>query len=135
MKPHSPIIKRSGLRDTRQRRVVVDALTELQCGTPRDIETWIHKRHADVNTVTIYRVLDVLEKHKLLHRHSDGRVSLCTMPDTHGHHAMLRCTGCGTVSEFHDESICGAVGKHAETEGFDVSTHVTQILGICSRCR
>ncbi len=128
------IIRQAGLRATTQRKTIVQGIEVLGCASPRDIETWIAKHGVSINTVTVYRVLEALERVKLLHRLRDGRVSLCSMPDTHGHHAMLHCTQCDAVTEFHDERICKSVGAHAKSSGFSVEAHNTEILGVCTQC-
>ncbi len=87
-----------------------------------------------VNIVTVYRVLDALVSHDLAHRHPDGRVSLCTLPDSRGHHAFLRCAICGKIEEFHARGICAVVRNAAHRKHFRVAEHMTAILGTCAAC-
>jgi len=134
--PIESILKDNGLRDTQPRRLVADALGRLKRpATPQDIELWIAKHGATVNTVTVYRILSLFEQLHVVHRHPcSGEYSLCSLPDRTGHHGFLHCSRCHVVEEFVDESLCREEDRIARRAGFRPHDHVSEILGTCSRC-
>jgi Fur family ferric uptake transcriptional regulator len=129
------ILKSHGLRDTQPRRLVIETLRRgCRPLSPQNLQKTI-KAKAAINTVTVYRVLAVFEKIGLVHRHPcNGMFSLCTMPDTHGHHGFLHCHDCGKVEEFRDERLCKIENDIAKSAKFRPSSHVSEIVGTCRSC-
>lgn len=129
------MLKASGLRDTQPRRLVIEALAHLNAVSPAAIEAWVRKKGATVNTVTVYRVLSLLERLDLVHRHPcNGEYSLCSLPGQRGHHGFLHCTSCGTVEEFLNHDLCVIENKIARSRSFRPSGHVSEIIGTCRSC-
>lgn len=130
------VLHKAGLRDTQPRRLVVEVLRKTRKPlAPLEIRKAIAAKGQAINAVSVYRILDVLEKQKLLHRHPcDGAVTLCDMPDTPGHHGFLHCISCDEVSEFANEELCRAEDAVAKNAGFVAHSHMTELRGICSHC-
>lgn len=131
------LLKRNGLRDTRPRRLVIAALQALrEPASPAEIQQWIAKKGGAVDAVTVYRILDVLQKLGLTHRHPcSGAATLCALPGTPGHHGFLHCTSCGRVQEYCDASLCKLEDRIAKKAGYSPTSHVSEILGLCPSCR
>jgi Fur family transcriptional regulator, ferric uptake regulator len=53
----------------------------------------------------------------------------------HLHHDHLWCVSCGTVIEFHDESLEAIQEGLAERNGFLILRHQMQLIGLCKNCR
>lgn len=130
------VLKQQGLRDTQPRRLVVDALRKIRRpASVQEIQKWVSSRGNAVNGVTVYRIIAMLEKLRLVHRHPcDGNLTLCSMPDQPGHHGFLHCTACGEVQEFADGELCRAENAIAQKAMFLPHQHVSEIIGICQAC-
>ena len=136
MQSYTANLKEHGLRDTQPRRLVIDALSHLDKPvSPQEIHQWILARRHTVNLVTIYRALETLENIMLIHRHPcDGNYSLCSLPDTKGHHGFLHCHACGQVEEFVNAELCRMEDSIAASAQFQPHDHVTEIMGTCKSC-
>ena len=133
----APLLKKNGLRDTQSRRMVLEALRKSKhAASPYDLQKDIARRGGAINTVTVYRILRVLEELGLAHRHPcDGRYVLCTLPERKGHHGFLHCVRCGDIEEFSSRSLCWAENRVARVARFRPSEHVSEILGMCRACQ
>ena len=129
-------LKKSGLRDTQTRRMVIEALKTAQAPcSPYDIQKTISESGRTINTVTVYRVLAMLDALHLVHRHPcNGRYSLCSFPEKEGHHGFLHCTSCGDVEEFCSDRLCKLENKIARSAKFHPLAHVSELVGVCRSC-
>ena len=129
------VLKNHGLRDTQTRRTVLGALhANDRPLTPAEICGWAKQNGNAINLVTIYRILEVLTTLHIVHRHASGMFSLCSMPNTPGHHGFLRCTHCGKIEEFQNRDLCRLEDTIAKNAGFTAQTHRSEIVGICADC-
>ncbi|MDB4978461.1 MAG: transcriptional repressor [Candidatus Peribacteria bacterium] len=130
------LLKAQGLRDTQPRRMVMQALIHIQSpASPYDIQKWITAQENTINTVTVYRVLEVFESLGLVHRHpSSGLYFPCSIPEIKGHHGFLHCTKCHLVEEFHNPELCVIENAIAKKAGFKAKNHLSEIVGVCKGC-
>lgn len=129
-------LKSRGYRDTQPRRMVLAALQKSRrpLSAPA-IRLWITSRGWTINTVTVYRILDLLKRLELIHAHTnDETFSLCPTPGKSGHHLSLHCTNCGTYEELHAPALCGNALSLARKVGFTPLQHLCELLGRCSSC-
>jgi Fe2+ or Zn2+ uptake regulation protein len=133
----SVFLKTYGLRDTQPRRLVVHTLSRIGRPTSAQaLHAHIRKAGHAVNLVTVYRVLALLKAKNLVHEHPcDGSFSLCSRPDSGGHHGFLHCTACDKIEEFQDPRLCKIENVIAHDHRFTPHHHVSEILGTCSACR
>jgi Fur family zinc uptake transcriptional regulator len=84
---------------------------------------------------TVYRALDFLLDHGLVHR-LESLNAFIGCPTPTGEHAsvFLICTKCREVVEAHDSGADGALDKLAKAQGFVPSRRVVEITGLCARC-
>lgn len=131
------LLKQRGLKDTLPRRAVLKTLGSSRFPlTVSDILSRLRKLEHAMGPVTVYRVLDALAEAGLVHRHpAHAAFSLCSMPDTDGHHVLLRCTECGKVEEAADRRLCRRENAVARRRGFAPAHHVSELLGTCARCQ
>jgi Fur family zinc uptake transcriptional regulator len=125
-----------GAQLTALRREVLEALL-LRDGTAKayDLQDDMRVRHARVAPTTIYRALEFLMEQHLVHR-VDATNAFVVCTGTHDDHraAMLVCSQCGKVTEWHDEAPFAAIGKLLR-KGFDGFTETgIEIKGICGPC-
>ena len=84
---------------------------------------------------TVYRSLDFLLEHKLIHRIDSLNAYIgCTHPG-HTHDAQFFiCSECGEAAELIDSKIEQALDQDARQLGFNIEKQTIEIAGICRRC-
>ncbi|HUP64953.1 MAG TPA: transcriptional repressor [Thermoanaerobaculia bacterium] len=96
----------------------------------------LKEKSAKISRATIYRTLELLVKSGMVRRVHLGEdhyhYERVTKDDVH--HDHLICTTCGTVIEFHDESLEARQVEICERHRFISTFHNLQILGICASC-
>ncbi len=131
------LCRRRGVRLTPLRRRVL----ELVWGGHRplgayDILDALKAERDGAAPPTVYRALDFLRAHGLVHR-IESRNSFvgCPDPDTPHGGQFLICRTCGRAAELNDTRIDSAVRASAERAGFAVSRRTIEIEGECPNCR
>jgi len=124
-----------GLRLTRQRRAVLDAIAAAPCSlSPLQVYDAARERCPELGLTTVYRTLEVLDEIGALRRvHGhDHCESFVPAGAAHGHTVV--CGSCGRVTEF---TACDmrAVSKAAADEtGYIITDHFLQLTGLCAGC-
>ena len=84
---------------------------------------------------TVYRALDFLLKHGLIHRIESQKAFVGCAMSADDHNALFFiCRDCGNVAETHSEAISEAIEASATRAGFLVETPVMEISGRCQEC-
>lgn len=85
---------------------------------------------------TIYRALDFLMEHHLIHKVERLNAFIPCRDAAHMHHAvqLLICRKCGTVDEMEDRATSRALERAAERKGFHPGNAVIELDGICASC-
>ena len=85
---------------------------------------------------TVYRALDFLLDHGLVHRIESLNAFIgCPSPTSPHSGQFLLCTACGTATEITDTGIQAALAGAAARAGFR-PTHVTlEVKGLCRHCQ
>jgi len=96
---------------------------------------------ANATPATIYRALDFLQEHGLIHKVERLNAFIaCTEaaehPDHPHHHAVqfLICGHCGGVTEMEDSGIAASVARAAEQTGFRPAHATVEVEGVCAAC-
>ena len=85
---------------------------------------------------TVYRALDFLLRHGLVHRiESLNSFVGCPNPDSHHGGQFLICRSCGMAGELNDSRIDDAIRKSAAKAGFEVGRRTVEIEGLCPHCQ
>ena len=121
-------------RDTRQRRMVLDAVMRRTDHPSADeIYQDVQSRDSRVSKATVYRNL------KLLAENGDIRQVKMSGADrfdrTAEDHYHIICTRCGTVIDAPIPYFAESDALVAEATGFRISRHRTVFEGLCPRCR
>ena len=88
----------------------------------------------------VYRALDKLMEIGLVHRlESLNAFVACSDPHDHAAHshgvtAFAICDDCGSVTEFHDDTIEGRLSAWQKTEHFKPEKTTIEIRGHCRAC-
>ena len=84
---------------------------------------------------TVYRALDFLLKHRLVHRIESMNAYVgCPHPDSEHNGQFLICTQCGNAAEIDDPAIRRAIGEHARKIGFTIERITVEVSGLCPKC-
>lgn len=88
---------------------------------------------------TVYRALDFLLEHGLIHRVERLNAYVGCSDAVHGHdhdhpHQFLICRRCGATAEIADAGVAAALDAAAQRAGFTATTATVEVEGICARC-
>ena len=86
--------------------------------------------------ITIYRALDFLMAHGLIHKvESRNAFVACSHAHDGEPAALMVCTGCGTVAELDATEAFATLAMAAGIAGFRPERTVIEMNGQCRRCR
>ena len=128
----------AGYRTSAPREEVIGAVAELGCSvTAREIADLLRERGSGVGLASIYRALDLLDRHDLVKRFDVGegvaRYEAALPGGDHHHH--LVCDSCGTVEPFEDEALEEAIHGLSGKTAFTIAAHDVTLHGECPSCR
>ena len=85
---------------------------------------------------TVYRALDFLLAHGLVHRIESLNAFVgCAHPrQAHGGQFLI-CGDCGAAAEVHDPRVDAAIGRRAAELGFTVRRKTVEVQGLCAPCQ
>ncbi len=139
------VLREKGFRLTRPRRLVIDLLARSEKAlSAYEIKDILDQSGEQVDTVSIYRIIDCLHENHLVHRVlTTGKVMKCRLEsedacerDQHDHcHHLLICEKCGSVEEVHCPGVRYLVDAMETESGFRIHRHYLEFAGICTRCR
>ena len=123
---------------TAPRRQVLEVLAESHkpIGAYEIIDL-IARKKARPAPITVYRALEFLMTHGLVHRIESRNAYLAC---THNHAsgalvAFLICATCGAVGEASTAAMAQVLSAEAKKAGFQPEMSVIEITGTCSHCR
>lgn len=130
----SNALRDAGLRATRQRTTVLDALrNRVEAVTAQDLHAELRASGEPVGLTTVYRTLSSLADAGLLDAFTrDGEQAFRLCSDDHHHH--LICEACDRVEELKAEDVERWVDSVATRHGFRVTGHRADIFGVCADC-
>lgn len=127
---------RRGVRLTELRRRVLELVWQSHApvGAYEILERLAAER-GRVAPPTVYRALDFLAEHGLVHRIDSRNAYVgCTTP-ADGHRALfLICRRCGNAVELVDRSVADALAARAARAGFRVEAATVELHGLCAAC-
>lgn len=130
----------AGHRRGGARRALLELLDEQECAlTAQEIEDALRARGKSrrvVSRASVYRILDELERLRLVQRVETGqamvRYERVCEHDEHHHH--LVCDECGVVMPFSDPGLERAIETLSERVPLAVSEHEIVLHGACKDC-
>ncbi|MRW92001.1 transcriptional repressor [Duganella sp. FT80W] len=130
------LIRATGARVTRQRILVLEFLLQQEKSlTHHEIQTHLAKKvHAELDSVTLYRVLEWLTENELIHRiaGADQVWRFSAGAGHHAHeHAHFQCVSCEQVTCFTDVAL---PKKIKLPDGFHTQEIDFLIKGTCPNC-
>jgi len=129
-------LKRHGVRSTRQRLAVLQALSaEPNDATAQEIHAKLTAGGESVGLATVYRTLALLNERGVVDALSHRPGELCYRLCGQGHHHHLVCGECHRVVELDDCDLDDWLERLAEEHKFAISAHTVEVTGICADCR
>ena len=132
-------LERSGVRLTRQRRVLLQVMDQAEQHLTADaILERAQKIDPRIHRVTVYRTLEMLKRRglldelDLLHIHGHGHYYESHGPRDHIHVACLRC---GKVREVESELFEQLKRQISQDTGIKITVSRAEIGGYCESCR
>ena len=84
---------------------------------------------------TVYRALDFLLEHGLVHRVASLNAYVgCAEPGHGGEGQFLICMKCGAAAGLRDPPVNEAIKAAASARGFVATSHTVEISGVCPNC-
>ncbi len=131
---------RQGARLTEIRRRVLALVLEARA--PQGAYALLDRlkaERANATPVTVYRALDFLLQHGLIHKIERLNAFVaCVDGGEHAHHGhaaqFLICRRCGTVAELDDDRIAAEIARAAAGSGFKPSGATVEVEGVCGAC-
>lgn len=127
-------LRDAGLRTTRQRLTVLEALRERpDAVTAQELHMELRQAEESIGLTTVYRTLTALADAGFLDtfdRDAEQAFRLCG----DGHHHHIVCEACGTVEEITADEVERWVGDVASRRGYRVTGHRADIFGVCPDC-
>jgi Fur family zinc uptake transcriptional regulator len=85
---------------------------------------------------TIYRALDFLLEHGLVHRINSLNAFIgCSEPNKNHSGQFFICSDCQNTEEILSSSLSKAISSSAKVAGFTVEREVIEIVGLCPQCQ
>ncbi len=126
----------SGVRPTRQRLAVADALSDADgFHSAQEIHELLGRRGESVGLATVYRTLQRLADAGEIDmmRSEDGEAIYRRCSMTHHHH--LVCRSCGRTVEVEGPAVERWTTAIADEHGYAEVSHTLEIFGTCPDCR
>lgn len=128
----------AGYRSGGARQAVVELLGQQGCALSAfELEARLGRSKRKVGRASVYRVLEELERLKLVTRVEVGDGVARFEPVAPGgeHHHHFVCDACGDLVPFHDDELERVIGRVAQRLAFEVDDHDITLRGACGRCR
>jgi Fur family ferric uptake transcriptional regulator len=127
----------AGRRRGGARRAVLELLGGQHCAlTAQEMEDMLRITQRRVSRASIYRVLDELERLRLVQRVETGQamVRYERVCEHEEHHHHLVCERCGVVIPFSDPALERAISRLSERVPLAVAEHEIVLRGECRDC-
>jgi Fur family zinc uptake transcriptional regulator len=127
---------RRGARLTPQRRDILACVAQSHTATGAyEIIDRMASHGARPAPITVYRALDFLLAHGLVHKIESRNAYVACL---HSHEgtpaALLICENCGTVSELDAPESFAALARGAKAQGFTPLHTLVEVSGRCDHC-
>ncbi len=132
-------LKKEGYKITGPRMAVIEVLAKTSRSlSPYKIsEIALQKHQINLDTVTVYRIIQVMEKLELVHKvHGVEGYIRCEVKkeDKDCHHSFI-CKKCKKVQEVSGENLDAFVKQMEKLHRFKVDKHQLELSGLCKKCK
>ncbi len=133
---HTDELKQAGLKSTLPRIKILKLLESNRDRhlSAEDVYKTMLENNESIGLATIYRVLTQFEASGLVLRHHFAERSVFELADS-DHHDHMVCVKCGTIIEFHDDTIEKQQVSVAKRYNFEIQDHSLCLYGKCENCQ
>lgn len=132
------VCERNGARLTLLRKRVLELVWQSHrpMGAYDLLETLAREDDRRPAPPTVYRALDFLQEHGLVHRIASLNAFIgCASPEhTHQGHFLI-CRNCRVAFELDQALIQPTITRVAQQRGFAVEAETVEITGLCAHCQ
>jgi Fur family transcriptional regulator, ferric uptake regulator len=131
------VLAESGHHSGQARQALLALLDSQTCArSVVEIEDALRASERPVARASIYRILDELERLRLVQKVQVGQDMARYEPirTGDGHHHHLVCDGCGTVMPFTDAGLEDAIRRLSRRVPMRVAEHEVVLHGACRAC-
>ncbi|MFN9066589.1 MAG: Fur family transcriptional regulator [Bdellovibrionales bacterium] len=129
------LIRKMNLKVTGQRLLILHAFHEgRRHMTAQELFEKVVKRDSSIGFATVYRFLRSMADQKLVTEVRMGGLPARYELTPQKHHDHLTCTECGQIVEFENKTIESLQEKVAQQFGFQLTDHLLELYGVCSKC-
>ena len=128
--------ERRGSKLTGQRREILSSVAQSHSAVGAyDIIERMAEHGPRPAPITVYRALDFLLAHGLVHKiESRNAFVACSHSHEGEPAALLICETCGTVAELDAAETFSSLSRLASAQGFRPKTIIAEIMGRCGSC-
>ena len=120
------LFKEKGLKLTKHRKQVYNAIDKLEEATLKDIQ---NKCQNQMNRVTIYRIIELFLEKNIITKNVDNNDIYYSI-NKHKHEHYIYCVNCHKKTKI---DICPI--DSIEDKGYKLISHQLKLNGICSECQ
>lgn len=133
----SELLKKRGLKLTRERKELLEQVLDQKKHFDSDsLYESIKKKGSRIARDTVYRTMPLFLECGVLQKSvGDGRKEYFERTDLKGHHDHMVCITCGTVIEFHSDTLEELQERLAEEYRFELIFHDHRLFGRCANCQ
>ena len=131
------VLRGKALRATTVRKEIVEAVMSRKGHFHIDeLVQELRGQGVDASRATVFRLMPLLVEAGLVKPAVvSGRTHHYETTFGHKHHDHLICTECKKVVEFHFEAFEILQREVAAKHGFELTSHVHELIGVCRDCR
>ncbi|MBI4369709.1 MAG: transcriptional repressor [Elusimicrobia bacterium] len=128
------LLNKRGLKDTRQRRQILEFLLSAQRHVSQE-EIYQALKYRGIGRVTVFRALKMLEEARLLDRvHAASGTPRYEINRERPHHDHMICVQCGSILEVRWPQVERVQDQTCRSYGFEPMWHRHEIFGRCREC-
>jgi Fur family zinc uptake transcriptional regulator len=125
-----------GVRLTDLRRRVLEIVWESHRPVGAYAVLDVLRREQRAAPPTVYRALDFLQAHGLVHRIASLNAYVgCNSPERPHQGQFLICGSCKELAEVSDSRVQEVIRDAASSADFEVHRQTIEVMGTCTRCR
>ena len=135
-KAFKQMIRTMNLKVTDQRLAILECLHAGRSHvTAQEVFEIVSENYPEIGFATVYRFLRTLTENAFVTEVRMGGLPARYELTPKSHHDHLTCVCCGKICEFENHHIEELQSKVAKQFGFQLTSHVLELYGICTDCQ
>ena len=131
------LLKESGLKNTRQRKAILDILSSSQQPlAAEDVFFMLKQNQIDANLSTVYRSLEIMSNKNVVRKVSvSGDNRMLYVLNEHSHQHYLVCVNCKKIQPVGHCPLDAYEKAVAKDTNYTILGHRLDIYGLCPDCQ